>query len=172
MIGTGQGSVYGVWINDTGQVAFRNSPSGGVFNAVRGSGGPLTVIGSEIGDLPVIDDSGNVTFAQGTTTIFGDNTTYGIASGNGGALTTIMPTAATTAAQYNSEFQGFAVSHNGIVAYEQYPSSSASSGQQIFTYQGGIQKAIVTLATNPQAGVTSLAVNNSGVVAIDGLGFQ
>src|SRR3984885_1121452 len=58
VIGNGQGSVYGVWINDSGQVAFRNSPSGGVFNAVRGSGGPLTVIGSEIDDLPVIDDSG------------------------------------------------------------------------------------------------------------------
>jgi PEP-CTERM motif-containing protein len=166
VIGNSDGSVYGVWINDFGQVAFRDAPVSGVFNAVRGSGGALTVIGPENRFLPAIDDSGNVTFAEGSNAL--GSQTYGIYSGNGGALTTILPTAAVGGDQYTSEFEGFATSHNGIIAYEQYPSSSATSGQQIMTYQSGARKVITTLSTDLGSGVESLAVNNSGMVEIDG----
>jgi len=169
VIGNGMGSVYGVSINDSGQVAFRNSPSPGVENAVEGSGGPLTIIGSDIGTLPVIDNSGTVTFSNGTFNFFGNGfATFGIFSGNGGALTTILQTTATSATQYGGEYDGFAVSHNGIVAYEQFPSSSANNGQSVFTYQLGVRKLIATLTTNPEAGVESLAVNNAGMVALNG----
>jgi len=168
IIGDGTAAAQGVWINDSGQVAFSNNPSPGVTNAVRGSGGPLTVIGADILGLPAIDDSGNVTFSNGTFGIVGGLTTFGIFSGNGGALTTVLPTANSNVAQYPNKFANFAVSHNGIIAYQQYPSSSASSGQQVITTQSGVHKVIATVATNPEAGISSLAVNNAGVVAIAG----
>ena len=160
-----QGSVLATWINDSSQVSYRENPSLGVFTIARGSGGPVTTIhtfagGEHIVPMPVISNDGTVTYL---------NTNGGIYSGNGGALSTVLSIAGTNSTQYSGLFDGLAVSHNGTLAYEKYPSPSSVGGQQIVVNRSGVETSIATFPLSPGiTGVSSIAINNAGTVAITG----
>jgi hypothetical protein len=105
-IGQGAAGGFNVWINDSGQVAFVNNPSLGVFSVSLGTGGPLTVIHTYsiaapheiVYGLPVVANNGTVTYLSNDTGFF---------SGTGGPVTTVHSIPGTSSGQYSADLKAW-----------------------------------------------------------------
>lgn len=161
-----------VSVNNAGQVAVWATIAGPVFERIlRGDGGQLqTIAEASAGEMfnfmsiiVGINDSGLVVW-QGELNQTGFP--QGLWTGDGGEVNTIFDT--TDSTDFTSSFAGPAINNAGQIAFR--ASSTVSSGDAIFRYDGGSTFTVIADSSGPLSAAfdDEPAINNAGTVIVQG----